>query len=107
MMIQAVMCSVGGKFLPSRGVLRCTLGIYWVGIRQSDGYVAIDRGSGYFICKKKTFAECEAFICENAKRIAEIQETKSYRAQAERLRALLAKLHGGANNGSSNEKNQW
>jgi len=106
MMIDAVMSGPGGKLLPIKGVLWCTLGIYWIGIRQSDGYVAIDRGSGYLICKKKTVAECSAFISENAKRIVEIQETKSYRAQMLKIEAALAKIQGGANNGTDTEENQ-
>lgn len=105
--IDALMVGKGGVLIPIRGVLRFTMGIFWVGISKSGSYTAVDRYSGFLICKKTTVAECEEFISKHAKRIAEIQDTRSYRVQAERIRAHLAKIQGGANNGTSNEENQW
>lgn len=105
--IDALMVAKGGVLIPIRGVLRFTTGVYWVGISKTGSYTAVDRYSGYLICEKRTVAECEAFIAENVKRIAEIQETKSCRAQAERIAAHLAKIKGGAQDGTGTEEKQW
>lgn len=105
--IDALMVGKGGVLIPIRGVLRFTMGVFWVGICKSSSYTAVDRYSGFLICKKRTVAECEEFICKHAKRIAEIQDTRSYRVQAERLRAHLAKIKGGAKDGTDNEENEW
>lgn len=96
MKVSALLVAKGGQLLPIKGTLHNTLGLYWVGVITPQGYTAIDRGSGYIICQKKTRPECEAFIAENAKRIAEIQETKSYRAQMLKVEAALSKYKGGA-----------
>ena len=105
--IDALMVGKGGVLIPIRGVLRFTMGVFWVGISKSGSYTAVDRYSGFLICKKTTVAECEEFICKHAKRIAEIQDTRSYRVQAERIRLHLAKIKGGAQDGTDTEENQW
>lgn len=104
--IDALMVGKGGVLIPIRGVLRFTMGVYWVGLRKSSSYTAVDRYSGFLICKKTTVAECEEFIAKHAARIAQIQDTRSYRVQAERIRAHLAKINGGAQDGTSTEENQ-
>lgn len=104
--IDALMVGKGGILIPIRGVLRFTMGVYWVGISKSGSYTAVDRYSGFLICKKTTVAECEEFICKHAAKIAQIQDTRSYRVQAEKIRLHLAKIKGGAQDGTT-EENEW
>lgn len=105
--IDALMVGKGGVLIPIRGVLRFTMGIFWVGISKSGSYTAVDRYSGFLICKKPTVAECEEFISKHAARIVQIQDTRSYRVQAERIRLHLAKIKGGAQDGTNTEENEW
>lgn len=105
--IDALMVGKGGVLIPIRGVLRFTMGVYWVGVSKKGSYTAVDRYSGFLICKKQTVAECEEFICKHAAKIAQIQDTRSYRVQAEKIRLHLAKIKGGAQDGTNNEENEW